>query len=125
MGTDAHRTHDRNTAAIAVSTRASDTPSKGTFLGGYLPVSDMSDARADLRSQLLSAVSEAEYPVGGKLDLLPVLPDGPTTTFDVGDEQFTAMQLATAIGGTAEFPYETPEALVHDILDALEDRGEL
>jgi hypothetical protein len=85
----------------------------------------MSDARSELRSQLLSAVSEAEYPVGGKLDLLPVLPDGPTTTFDVDGEQYTAMQLATAIGGQANFPYDTPEALVDDILDALEDRGEL
>lgn len=85
----------------------------------------MSEVRSHLRSQLLSAVSEAEYPVSGKLDLLPVLPDGPTTEFEVGEDSVTAMQLATAIGGRSEFPYDTPEALVEDILDALEAEGEL
>jgi hypothetical protein len=108
---------------IAVSKRA--TTPKGTFFSGSPSLSHMSDARSELRSQLLSAVSKADYPVGGKLDLLPVLPDGPTTTFEVGDDTVTAMQLATAIGGRADFPYDTPEALVGDILDALEDEGDI
>jgi hypothetical protein len=85
----------------------------------------MSDAADELRAELLAAVEGADYPVGGKLDLLPVLPDGPATTFSAGDETYTVMELATEIGDEADFPYETPEALVADIIDAMERAGKL
>jgi hypothetical protein len=83
------------------------------------------DPAAQLRAELLAAVEGADYPVAGKLDLLPVLPDGPMTTFSAGDETFTVMELATEIGDEADFPYETPEALVEDIIAAMQQADKL
>ena len=83
----------------------------------------MSDVRSELREQFLDAFDGADYPVESQMDLVPVLPDGPTTTFEAGDVRVTAMELASKLGGEQEFPYESPEALVEDIVDGLEAKG--
>ncbi|WP_049982912.1 MULTISPECIES: MTH865 family protein [Halorubrum] len=83
----------------------------------------MSDVRSELREQFLDAFDGADYPVESQMDLVPVLPDGPTTTFEAGDVRVTAMELASKLGGEQEFPYESAEALVDDILDGLEAKG--
>lgn len=83
----------------------------------------MSDVRADLREQFLEAFDGADYPVESQMDLVPVLPDGPTTTFEAGDVRVTAMELAAKLGGEQEFPYESADSLADDILDALEANG--
>lgn len=80
----------------------------------------MTDVRAELREQFLNAFGGADFPVESQMDLVPVLPDGPTTRFEAGDVSFTAMELAAKLGGEQEFPYDTVEALVDDILDGLE-----
>ncbi len=83
----------------------------------------MTDVRAELREQFLDAFGDAEFPVENQMDLVPALPDGPMTTFEAGDVRFTAMELATKLGGEQEFPYETAEELVDEILDAIESNG--
>ncbi|GAB3698310.1 MTH865 family protein [Halorubrum pallidum] len=83
----------------------------------------MSDVRAELREQFLDAFDGADYPVESQMDLVPVLPDGPTTTFEAGDVRVTAMELASKLGGEQEFPYESADELVDDILDGLEAKG--
>lgn len=83
----------------------------------------MTDVRAELREQFLDAFGGADFPVENQMDLVPALPDGPMTTFEAGDVRFTAMELATKLGGEQEFPYETAEELVDDVLDALESNG--
>ncbi|MFD1569080.1 MTH865 family protein [Halorubrum laminariae] len=83
----------------------------------------MSDVRSELREQFLDAFDGADYPVESQMDLVPVLPDGPTTTFEAGDVRVTAMELASKLGGEQEFPYESADALVDDILDGLEAKG--
>ncbi|TKX77083.1 hypothetical protein EXE53_28455, partial [Halorubrum sp. SD626R] len=65
----------------------------------------MSDVRSELREQFLDAFDGADYPVESQMDLVPVLPDGPTTTFEAGDVRVTAMELASKLGGEQEFPY--------------------
>ncbi|ESS04742.1 MAG: uncharacterized protein conserved in archaea [uncultured archaeon A07HR67] len=82
----------------------------------------MTDVRSQLREQFLDAFGGADFPVESQMDLVPALPDGPTTSFEAGDVRFTAMELAAKLGSAQEFPYETPEELVEDILDALEAR---
>lgn len=76
----------------------------------------MATAEEALREQLREVLGAAEYPVENQMDLLPVLPDGPSTTFEAGDVRVTAVELATKLGDYQSFPYESPEALVDDVI---------
>mgnify|MGYP002761471351 CR=1 FL=1 len=80
----------------------------------------MSDVKAELREQFLDAFGGADFPVENQMNLVPALPDGPGTKFEAGDVSFTAMEMAAKLGSEQEFPYDTPEALVDDIIDGLE-----
>jgi len=80
--------------------------------------------RDDLRQQLESAFEDADYPVSSPMDLVPALPNGPSTTFESGDVSFTAMELNQK-GGGGDFPYDDVDTLVGDIMDGLEEEGEL
>ncbi|WP_331232588.1 MTH865 family protein [Natronorarus salvus] len=81
--------------------------------------------RDELRQQFHDAFSGADYPVKNQMDLVPALPNGPATRFDSGDFSMTAMELATKLGGHQEFPYEDPDSLVDDVMDALDEQGEI
>ena len=79
---------------------------------------------AELREQLLAAFEGVDYPVESPMDLLPALPDGINTRFESGDFAMTAVELNTKLP-SPEFPYDSAEALVDDIVAALEDEGYL
>jgi hypothetical protein len=79
--------------------------------------------RADLRRQFTEAFEGADYPVTSPMDLVPALPQGPGTTFESGDFSMTAMELNAKAGGNQEFPYESVEELVDDVMDGLEAEG--
>lgn len=83
----------------------------------------MADVRDQLREQMIDAFGGAEYPVSNQMDLVPTLPDGPGTRFEADDVSFTAMELATKLADVQNFPYESAEDLVEDILDGLEAKG--
>ena len=85
----------------------------------------MSDVKAELREQFLEAFGGADFPVENQMDLVPALPDGPATKFEAGDVSFTAMEMAAKLGSEQEFPYDTAEELVDDIIDGLEAKGML
>ena len=85
----------------------------------------MTDVKAELREQFFEAFGGADFPVENQMDLVPALPDGPGTTFEAGDVSFTAMEMAAKLGSEQEFPYDTPEALVDDIIEGLEAKGML
>jgi hypothetical protein len=80
----------------------------------------MADAEAQLREQLTEALKGADYPVSNQMDLVPALPNGPSTRFEADGTSFTAMELATKLSGAQTFPYGTTEELVDDIIEALE-----
>jgi hypothetical protein len=80
--------------------------------------------RDELREQMIDAFSGADYPINSPMDLVPALPSGPSTSFESGDFSMTAMELNTKLGG-GDFPYETPEAFVDDVLDQLEEQDEI
>ncbi|MEF8779886.1 MAG: MTH865 family protein [Haloferacaceae archaeon] len=80
----------------------------------------MADVKSELREQFVEAFEGADYPVDSQMDLVPALPDGPGTKFEAGDVTVSAMELASKLGGHQEFPYETVEELVDDIMDGLE-----
>lgn len=83
----------------------------------------MTDVEEDLREQFLEAFSGADYPVKNQMDLVPALPGGPGTKFSAGDVSFTAMELAAKLGGHQEFPYESAEDLVEDVMAGLKAEG--
>lgn len=78
----------------------------------------------DLRQQFTEAFEGADYPVNSPMDLVPALPDGPATSFESGDFSMTAMELNSEIsGGGSDFPYESVDDLVDDLMEGLEDEG--
>jgi hypothetical protein len=78
----------------------------------------------DLRQQFVEAFEGADYPVNSPMDLVPALPNGPATKFESGDFSMTAMELNSQIsGGDTEFPYESVDELVNELMDGLEDEG--
>ena len=102
---------------------------KSRGMGGYSPnpsAGRLSLAMADkddIRQQLHDAFAGADYPVSSPMDLVPALPNGPSTTFESGDVSFTAMELNSQAGSRQEFPYENVDPLVEDIMAGLEDEG--
>ena len=80
--------------------------------------------RDELREQMMDAFEGADYPINSPMDLVPALPQGPGTTFESGDFSMTAMELNTKLGG-GDFPYESAEAFVDDVMGQLEDQGHI
>ncbi|GAB3688058.1 MTH865 family protein [Salinarchaeum chitinilyticum] len=76
---------------------------------------------AELREQMIEAFEGADYPISSPMDLVPALPEGPSTTFESGDFSMTAMELNTKLGG-GDFPYDDVEAFVDDVIDQLNDQ---
>ena len=76
--------------------------------------------RDDLRSQFVDAFEGADYPISSPMDLVPALPNGPSTKFESGDFSMTAMELTTKLDG--DFPYETVDDFVDDVMASLENQ---
>lgn len=83
----------------------------------------MSDLETDFREQFLDIFSKADYPVTSQMDLMPALPNGPGTKFTVGDTTITAMELATKAAGHQDFPYDSAEDLVDDLMTGLREEN--
>ena len=79
----------------------------------------------DLRQQFVEAFEGADYPVNSPMDLVPALPQGPGTKFESDEFSMTAMELNTKGGGSQDFPYDTVDDLVDDIIEGLEDQGHI
>ncbi|WP_439025869.1 MTH865 family protein [Haloarchaeobius sp. DT45] len=84
---------------------------------------DEAEAERDLRAQLTAALESASYPVADPFDLVPAIPGGPQTRFEVGDERYTAMELAVRLGEYQSFPYESVDELVDDVITAMRKEG--
>ncbi|MXR50808.1 hypothetical protein GRX03_04205 [Halovenus sp. WSH3] len=78
----------------------------------------------DLREQFINAFEGADYPINSPMDLVPALPNGPSTSFESGDFSMTAMELNQTVSG-GDFPYDDVESFVDDIMEALEEDGEI
>jgi hypothetical protein len=82
----------------------------------------MGDEQA-VREQFTDAFGGVDYPVDSPMDLVPALPNGPATTFEIGDEEITAIELNQEAQGESDFPYESVDELVDDLVDGLEGRA--
>ncbi len=81
---------------------------------------DVMADEAELREQMIEAFEGADYPISSPMDLVPALPDGPGTTFESGDFSMTAMELNTKLSG-GDFPYESVDDFVDDVLEELNE----
>jgi hypothetical protein len=77
--------------------------------------------KEDLRQQMIDAFGGADYPISSPMDLVPALPNGPSTTFESENFSMTAMELNTKLSG-GDFPYDSAEAFVDDIVEELESQ---
>lgn len=83
------------------------------------------EVTSEIREQLLEAFSGADYPVKNQMSLVPALPKGPGTRFEAGDVSFTAMEMAAKLGSHQDFPYDSAEELVDDVIEGLQAEGML
>lgn len=74
---------------------------------------------AELQSQLITVLEEADYPVSSPVELIPVLPEGPHTTFETNSSAMTAMEIYSEVS-PGDFPYEDVDTLVEDVIQELE-----
>lgn len=97
-----------------------------TLLRSLCPCRGMAsdETEVELRTQLREAFSGADYPVHNQMDLLPALPNGPNTRFEAGDGEvsFTAMEMGAQLGDYQDFPYDSVDSLVDDIMDGLREQ---
>jgi hypothetical protein len=78
--------------------------------------------KENVRQQFREAFEGADYPVNSPMDLVPALPNGPGTTFEIGDETITAMELNQEASGQADYPYDSVDELVDALIDGMEDQ---
>lgn len=78
-----------------------------------------------LRSQFTSVFGDASFPLTDPLDLIPLLPDGPSTTFDADGVTVEAIELGMTYGKYQQYPYDSVENLVDDLIAGLKAEGEL
>ncbi|RKS78436.1 hypothetical protein BDK61_4101 [Haloarcula quadrata] len=81
------------------------------------------DTAEQLRAELESVFTNAEYPVKEPMDLVPALPDGPGTTFEAGDVRVGVMDFGAEYAEYQEYPYETAEALIDDLMTGFREEG--
>ncbi|MFC3958229.1 MTH865 family protein [Halovivax cerinus] len=75
----------------------------------------------ELREQFTDAFEGASYPISSPMDLVPALPNGPATKFESGDFSMTAMELNSKTAGSADFPYDSVDELVDDLIEGLKE----
>lgn len=82
-----------------------------------------SDTADQLRQELEDVFSGADFPVDGPMELVPALPDGPGTTFEAGDVSVGVMDLGMEYADYQDYPYETADALVDDLMHGFREEG--
>lgn len=85
----------------------------------------MADKEAEFRQQFHDAFEGADYPVSNPMELVPALPNGPGTRFEAGDTSLTAMELATKMNDAQDFPYDTVDELVDDLIEGMKQKNML
>ena len=83
----------------------------------------MGNIEEELREQFFEAFSPATYPISNQMDLVPTLPNGMSTIFESGDFSMTVIELSMRLSDKQDFPYETVEDLIEDLIDGMKEKG--
>jgi hypothetical protein len=82
-----------------------------------------SDEAEILREELEAVFTSADFPVEDPMELVPVLPDGPATTFEAGDVTVGVMDLGAEYSDYQDYPYETAADLIDDLMTGFREEG--
>ena len=83
----------------------------------------MADTADNLREELHDVFGRAEYPVAEPMELVPALPDGPSTTFEAGEVRVGVMELGAEYAEYQDYPYDTADDLVDDLMNGFHEEG--
>lgn len=78
----------------------------------------------DLRTQLVDAFENAEFPIVNPMKPVSSLPEGVDTTFEAGGFSNTVIELGSKLD-TDNFPYYDVETFVDDAFEQLESNGDV
>lgn len=81
----------------------------------------MPDIESDLREDFRDALRDVDPPVNNEIELLAALPNGVRTRFQAGDFSMSVAQLATTLTAHQDFPYESIDELVDDVIEGLKE----
>lgn len=81
------------------------------------------DTADELREELKAVFNAADYPVEDPMELTSVLPDGPSTTFEAGDVSIGVMDFGAKYADYQDYPYESSEALIDDLMAGFREEG--
>ncbi len=82
-----------------------------------------------LRESFEEELEDASFPIESPMDLVPVLSQGPMTSFEGEDVSISAMELMNYVNPYVDeapnegFPYNDLESLLDDIFYALEEEN--
>lgn len=82
-----------------------------------------SETAEKFRQELEEVFSGADYPVDGPMELVPALPDGPSTTFEADDVTVEVMDLGMEYADYQDYPYETATDLIDDLMTGFHEEG--
>lgn len=80
-------------------------------------------AEARVRDRLHVVLADVAFPVADPLEVAAAVDVPHSQRIDVGDRRFTAMELAVRLEPYQDFPYDSADALVADVIDGLREEG--
>jgi len=86
---------------------------------------DPAAIEASLRRQFTDTFERADYPLADPFSLIPLLPDGADTEFRAGPVVVPAIDLGLRYGEYQQYPYDSVDTLVDDLIAALKVEDEL
>lgn len=74
---------------------------------------------SELRAEFQDALTDVEPPINDRIQLLSSLPEGVTTRFEAEGFSMSVAELATTLNKYQDFPYESVEELIDDVIKGL------
>lgn len=86
---------------------------------------DPAAVEAALRRQFTETFERAAYPLTDPFSLIPLLPAGAATEFRAGSVVVPAIDLGLRYGDYQQYPYDSVDPLVDDLITGLKAEGVL
>lgn len=82
---------------------------------------DREDAEREVRDQLAAILVDVPFPVADQLAVAAAVDAPHSRRIHVGDRRFSAMELAVRLEPYQDFPYESLDDLVDDVVTGLRE----
>ena len=88
-------------------------------------IEDKEEAEELFRSKLNNVFVKSMFPIEDSFEVIPLLPDGKDTTFDVGNVTIPAKNIGMKYNTYLDFPYYSQQSLVGDIVEGAKEHDDL